>query len=588
MEQLNPDSIQVSAKQSGTTVDYDVVIIGGGPAGSTVATLLSQWGRRVLILEKERFPRHHIGESLLPGTAGLMKQLGVFEKVEQAGFVHKFGATYIWGKSEDPWTILFSEVTDDTRYSFQVERSKFDKILLDHSKENGATVKEECRVTSFVQEGEKIVGVNYVDKEQTPHYVSCHFCVDASGQSSLLGSAFKLRHFNQSLRNIALYNYFKGGKSAVEIIPELRSQDKGNIFVVATDMGWIWYIPLGGDYYSVGFVTHVSVSGDLSKENRLKFYLDNVFAVPQLQYLLKDAKMESDTLYTQSDWSYICERFHGPGYLLVGDAACFVDPILSTGVDLAMEGAFKAAIAINTSLENPCMTDEAMKWYEEEYKTKAGHFLQMAEHWYYGHRSKNDWFWKAKSLVDPESNLSLQKAFVLLTGGFLNSVGDQDLPALQPFGGFRPFQLRKIYENLDNGFTESERELVTTGSMRQQQGSSLGKQLRTTNNIEEQYLRFQKGMSYRKSMLEQENVLVPVIRVEQDMHGTPLTRLVLPPATLSLLERIDGKQTTQDIKRSLTQEFEVEQEGGSVADYTQLISATLHELYDKQFVVPIS
>ncbi len=591
MEQLNPDDILVSGKQGDKTVDYDVVIIGGGPAGSTVATLLSQWGRRVLILEKERFPRHHIGESLLPGTATLMRQLGVFEKVEQAGFVHKFGATYIWGKSEEPWTILFAEVTDDARYSFQVDRSIFDEILLDHSAEQGTTVKEECRVSSFVQEEGRIIGVNYIDSEQNTHFVSCHFCVDASGQSSMLGSAFKLRHFNQSLRNIALYNYFKGGKSTVELLPELRPQDKGNIFIVATDMGWIWYIPLSEGYYSVGFVTHVSVAHDLSKENRLKFYLDNVFAVPQLQFLLSDAKMESDTLYTQSDWSYVCSRFYGPGYLLVGDAACFVDPILSTGVDLAMEGAFKAAIAINTSLDNPSTTQSAMKWYEEEYKTKAGHFIQMAEHWYYGHRSKNDWFWKAKSLVDPESNISLQKAFVLLTGGFLNGAGDQDLPALQPFGGFRPFQLRKIYENLDNGFAEgeleSEKELVTTGSTRVQQGSSSKKYKESVDDLDEQFLCFQEGLSYRASMLEQENVLVPVIRIEQNVHGTSLTRLVLPPTTLPLLERMDGKQAVHDIKRTLAEEFKVKQEQGSIADYQQLLTSTLHELYNNQLIVAI-
>src|SRR5579864_7954377 len=106
--------------------DYDVVVIGGGPAGSTVATLLSQWGRRVLVLEKEHFPRHHIGESLLAGTTTLMRQLGVYDKVEQAGFVHKYGATYIWGKSHKPWSIFFAEVSSEDRFSFQVERGQFD------------------------------------------------------------------------------------------------------------------------------------------------------------------------------------------------------------------------------------------------------------------------------------------------------------------------------------------------------------------------------------------------------------------------------------------------------------------------------
>jgi 2-polyprenyl-6-methoxyphenol hydroxylase-like FAD-dependent oxidoreductase len=245
----------------------------------------------------------------------------------------------------------------------------------------------------------------------------------------------KLRKFNQTLRNFALYTYYRGGKSAVELVSYLKPRDAGNIFVVAIEKGWIWYIPLGDDRYSVGVVTHASLAKELNKENRLQFYLDCLNSAPQIRYLLSEAEPETTTLYSQSDWSYVCDSFKGPGYLLVGDAACFVDPILSTGVDLAMEGAFKAAIAVNTILAEPQLTEQALHWYEEEYKTKAGHFLQMAEHWYHGHRNRDDWFWKAKQMVEPDSNLSIRQAFILLTGGFTTGSGDQDLPALQSFGG---------------------------------------------------------------------------------------------------------------------------------------------------------
>jgi flavin-dependent dehydrogenase len=561
---------------------YDVVIIGGGPAGSTVATLLTKWGRKVLVLEKERFPRHHIGESLLAGTTTLMKELGVYEKVEQADFVHKFGATYIWGKSEEPWSILFSEVSDESRYSFQVERSKYDKILLDHAREMDANILEACRVTRFLRDNERIIGVEYLDAVQEAHSVYAQYCVDASGQSALLGSAYKLRKFNQTLRNFALYAYYRGGKSTNELISSLRPQDAGNIFVVAMEKGWIWYIPLGDSRYSVGVVTHASLAKELNKENRFQFYQDCLNATPQIKYLLSDATIESTNLYTQSDWSYICDSFQGPGYVMVGDAACFVDPILSTGVDLAMEGAFKAAIAINTSLTTPELTEQAMQWYEEEYKTKAGHFLQMAEHWYHGHRNRDDWFWKAKQLVDPASNLSIRQTFILLTGGFTTGSSGKDLPALKSFGGFRPFQLRTIYQNLDCGTEISEREQSATPS-------AITATMQPDNDfffekLTEQQLRFQDKISYRTSMIEQDDRLHPIIRVEQDIEGVPLTRLVLPTTSLPLLERLNGESTVQEIitdtiNSSLTQ-------GNRTNDQEKML-AILREMYQQRLLIAV-
>jgi len=227
-----------------------------------------------------------------------------------------------------------------------------------------------------------------------------------------------------------------------------------------------------------------------------------------------------------------------------------VDPILSTGVDLAMEGAFKAAIAINTLLDEPELTEQALCWYEKEYKTKAGHFLQMAEHWYHGHRKRDDWFWKAKQLVEPGSNLSIRQAFILLTGGFTTGAGDQDLPALQSFGGFRPFQLRTIYENLEGDSAEraTEAPASTNGH------SSHAPEKTLMENAMEGCPRFKTDMSYRLSMLEQDNRLVPVVHVTQDIAGVSLTRLVLPTASLPVLEKIDGERSVQDITSEITRQ----------------------------------
>ena len=162
--------------------EYDVVVIGGGPAGSTVASFLSQWGRRVLLLEKESFPRHHVGESLLPGTLAIMKRLGVLEKVRHAGFVPKFGATYVWGKSRKPWSVNFIELSENMRarggpidHSFQVDRAKFDKILLDHCKESGATVLEGCRATGIDRDEQHTTHVSYMDQAGVPQVASIVF-----------------------------------------------------------------------------------------------------------------------------------------------------------------------------------------------------------------------------------------------------------------------------------------------------------------------------------------------------------------------------------------------------------------------------
>lgn len=526
-----------------TPPEYDVIVVGGGPAGSTVATLLSQWGRRVLVLEKEHFPRHHIGESLLAGTMTLLRKLGVYEKVERAGFVQKHGAIYIWGKSDEPWSILFSEVSDEKRHAFQVERAKFDKILLDHSYEVGATVQQGCRVTEFLRSGERIVGVRYQDQEasQVVHTATCRFCVDASGQHALLGTAKKSRQFNTTLRHFALYTYFRGGKPVSEVVPDLREQDAGNIFVVAMDKGWIWYIPLGEGRYSVGVVTHASLAKELNKERRYQFYLACLHSSSHIRTLLSEAEPETTNLYTQSDWSYICDSFQGPGYLQVGDAACFVDPILSTGVDLAMEGAFRAALAINTLLSQPELTDMALQWYEEEYKMKAGHFMQMAEHWYYGHRSQDNWFWTAKRLVDPTSNLSVRQAFILLTGGFTTGPGSEHLPALQSFGGFRPFQLRAIYANLD---TEME---ALAG--RQAERPSVEMKHNQQDLIIEggSRPRLKEHARYRLSLLEQGDHLIPVLKFDQDIEGVPVTQLILPHIALPVLEQLDGQRTLDEI-----------------------------------------
>ena len=566
----------MSQRPAAGTIEYDVVVIGGGPAGSTVASLLSQWGRRVLVLEKESFPRHHVGESLLPGTLAIMQRLGVLDKVRHAGFVHKHGATYVWGKSREPWSVNFIELSENMRargglidHSFQVDRAKFDKILLDHSKESGATVLEGCRATGIVRDKQRTTRVSYVDQAGSSQVANCQICVDATGQNSFLGNSLDLREFNESLRNIALYGYFQGGRPLDQLVPNPDPKHNGNIFVAATESGWIWYIPLAGGRHSVGLVTDGSSSREINRVGRYNFYRNSLESTEEIAFLLGDAEIESESLHTLSDWSYICRRFHGPGYLMVGDAAAFIDPILSTGVHLAMNGALGAAVAINTSLSDWGLTGQAMQWYEEEYKAIASKFLQLAEHWYLGHRSQKEWFSTAKNLVDPASNLSVRQAFIYLAGGYESD--------LLPLAGFHSSQLKTMYENFDSTFPTSAQESIVTP---RDEGSNRAL-FDAYENLGESRPRLAKGVSYRQFVgvhFVTDNKLTPRIQVDRaPAEGVTWQRHSLPMAALPLLNMIDGNRTVGEIAQALT--------GRNGASRAQ-VYREVRKLYDDGIITP--
>ena len=567
-----------------SATDYEVVVIGGGPAGSTVASLLSQWGRRVLLLEKEIFPRHHIGESLLPGTVIVMRRLGVFEKVERAGFVPKHGATYVWGKSREPWTIQFGELSDKPlsfkgrpQNSFQVDRAKFDKILLDHSRESGVTVMEGCAVTGVARDDNKIWRVDYLDRNKNAQTATGLICVDASGQNCILGDKMGLRNFNESLRNIAVYSYFQGGKPLRDLVPDLNPRSNGNIFVAANAIGWIWYIPLGNDRYSVGLVTEGANSREINRAGRANYYRDSIDATPEVAHLLREARMESDSIYSQSDWSYICKKVQGPGYLLVGDAAAFVDPILSTGVHLAMDGALKAALAINTSLTHVQLTDRAMEWYEQEYQKSASDYLHMAQHWYHGHRSQTAWFSQAKQLVAPESNLSVRQAFIQLSGAYSTGIQGQSDVNLSALGGFSPGQLNTMYENFETVVPANAQE-----SQDHREDQRVARKPSSTfnvRNIDGSMPALGPGIRYDPYMLEEENLLVPCIQVVKHVDGIQRMQRALGEGYFHLLQRVDGKSSVQEIATDLARLPNLSTQGDT-GELKQFITNAFKQLYD--------
>ncbi|GIH11902.1 tryptophan 7-halogenase [Rugosimonospora africana] len=403
---------------------YDVVVVGGGPGGSTVASFVAMRGHRVLLLEREEFPRYQIGESLLPATTQwICGLLGVTEELAAASFTRKSGGTFLWGTSSEPWSFNFTTASHGERYAYQVERMKFDQILLNNARRHGVEVRERCAVQEAYDDGDRVRGVRYVDADGQRHEVAARFVVDASGNQSRLYTAAGATRVNSDFfRNIALFGYFEGGAR----MPQPRS---GNIVCAAFRDGWFWYIPLSDTLTSVGAVVPSSMA-DKVRGDREQALAGLIEECPLISGLLTNAHRVTEGTYgeirVRKDYSYHTTRFWRPGIALVGDAACFVDPLFSTGVYLATYSALLAARSINTVLAD--RLDEATVFAESEFRHRREYqlyheFLRMM---YHAHVDEGSYFWTARKLTD--SPVSDADAFSELTAGL--GAGEFNLPEL--------------------------------------------------------------------------------------------------------------------------------------------------------------
>ncbi|MEV4134523.1 tryptophan 7-halogenase [Dactylosporangium sp. NPDC049742] len=407
-----------------TSETFDVVVVGGGPCGSTVSTLVAQQGHRVLVLERERFPRYQIGESLLPSTVhGICKLLGVTEELAAAGFPIKHGGTFRWGSNPEPWTFDFSlsqNFAGDSSTGYQVERMKFDKILLDNARAKGVEVREESTVVDVIEEDGRACGVRYTDAAGERHEVRSRYVVDASGNTSRIhGHSGGKRVYSDFFRNLALFGYFEGGK-------RLDPPYSGNILAVAFEAGWFWYIPLSDTLTSVGAVLLPEelerVQGD--KERAL---LGLIEQCPLIADMLSDATRVTTGVYgdirVRKDYSYLQERFWKPGLVLAGDAACFIDPVFSQGVHLATYGALLAARSLNTALaEGTDIPEETVfSEFEHRYRAEYSRFHDFLVAFYDMHQDEESYFWKAKKVTAETTPAA--ESFVNLVGGGASQEG---------------------------------------------------------------------------------------------------------------------------------------------------------------------
>src|SRR5436309_10426699 len=333
---------------------YDVAIIGGGPAGSTAAALLARAGRRAIVFEREKFPRFHIGESLLPFSMKAFTRLGLHEKFLRAGFMKKFGGEIIGACSETGTKFYFKDgYRSQTDHAYQVTRGDFDKVLLDHAAECGAEVCEQTSVdrVEFSKDNVELA----VKSNGSSQSIRARYLIDASGRASVLGRHFKIKKTYDHLQKLSIFAHYDGVWRANGIDGTLT------VLIRAIDR-WFWLIPLSAERTSIGVVLDSETfrRSKLSAED----FLDQALAEqPIIAKRTTNARRVSQ-VYVEADFSYRSARLYGDRWLLTGDAAGFIDPIFSSGVFLAVFSGEQCADALNEVLDHPHKAKRLFPQYE--------------------------------------------------------------------------------------------------------------------------------------------------------------------------------------------------------------------------------
>jgi flavin-dependent dehydrogenase len=325
---------------------YDVVVIGGGPAGSTVSTLLAQQGVRVGLFERERFPRFHIGESLIPETYWVLERLNMLPKMQRSQFVKKYSVQFVNadGKLSAPF-YFWDNKPHECSQTWQVVRSEFDQLMLANAREHGVDAHEGVHVVDAIFDGERAAGVRIKAPEGERREVRATVVVDASGQAALLQNRFKLRLWDPILNKGAIWTYWKGAYRDA-------GRDEGATMVLQTAdrRGWFWYIPLHADRVSVGVVAPFDHLFNRDRASHEQTYSEEVERCPAVKERIAGATRMTGYFVTR-DYSYRSTKVSGDGWVLIGDAFGFLDPLYSSGVLLALRSGEMAADAILEGLQ---------------------------------------------------------------------------------------------------------------------------------------------------------------------------------------------------------------------------------------------
>ena len=356
-------------------LDFHVVVVGGGPGGSTAATALSRAGYRVLLVERDVFPRFHIGESQLPWINGILERIGAQDSVATAGFIRKWGASFTTADGMADQYADFAQAWEvPTPQTYQVPRAEFDHLLLEHARKCGATVLQGRRVEEIAFDTDGVT-VSHAGDGAGAASVRAEAVIDASGRAGVLAKRFGERRMDPLLKNIAVHRQFEG-------VPRLEGRRAGDIrMVTRPDRGWFWFIPLSETVTSVGVVvprTAYDVAARPTPEESLASFLAET---PAAARLVEQARPVSPARF-DADYSYVHSRQAGDRWLLVGDAGAFLDPIFSTGVLLAMQSGIEAAEAVGEGLRSGDLSARRFSGYERVVLHRDHHFRRFAAGFY--------------------------------------------------------------------------------------------------------------------------------------------------------------------------------------------------------------
>jgi flavin-dependent dehydrogenase len=391
----------------------DVLIIGGGPAGSTAAAILASKGRRVVLLEKDRHPRFHIGESLLPQNLRVFDTLGIRERVAEIG-VYKPGARFVSDEHGKHVTFNFAQgLNQDYTYSYQVKRADLDTLLFARARELGAETREGIRVTDVTLDSAKGHRIVATDADGEQHAWQARFVIDASGRDTFLAAHMQVKQRNPHNNTAAMFAHFRN------VAPFADTED-GNITIHLFEHGWFWMIPLPGDVASVGCVSNQAFfkrrTGDIDD-----FFAATIASTPSMARRMAQAERVTPTTMT-GNYSYASKTMAGDGWLMAGDAFAFVDPVFSSGVLLAMASAEMGAEAVDTWLDDRAAAAPQMRAFEHKVRRAIGSLSWLI--YKINDPTLRDMF------MEPRNRFRMREGLVSLLAGDVHSNTNLQLPVI--------------------------------------------------------------------------------------------------------------------------------------------------------------